>query len=61
MAMTFYETVKTQFKNIKNSAAIQKINQIIYSPWGIGSLGLLAFLAFAFSLEVAFYTVVVLE
>ena len=58
--MTFYETVKTQFKNIKSSAAIQKINQIIYSPWGIGSLGLLAFLAFAFSLEVAFYTVVVL-
>jgi len=58
--MTFYETVKTQFKNIKNSAAIQKINQIIYSPWGIGSLGLLTFLAFAFSLEVAFYTVVVL-
>lgn len=57
--MTFYETVKTQFKNIKSSAAIQKINQIIYSPWGIGSLGLLAFLAFALSLEAVFYSIVV--
>ena len=56
--MTFCKTIKTQFKNIKNSAAIQKINQIIYSPWSIGVLGLLAFLAFAFSLEAAFYTVV---
>ena len=56
--MAFYEKVKTQFLNIKNSAVIKKVNQIISSPWGIGALGLFTFLAFAFSLEIVFYTFV---
>ena len=57
--MAFYETVKMQFNNVKKSATIQKINQIIHSPWGVCGLGLLTFLAFAFSLEIVFYTIVV--
>ena len=56
--MAFYEKVKTQFLNIKNSAVVKKVNQIISSPWGIGVLGLFTFLAFAFSLEIVFYTFV---
>ncbi len=58
--MTFLETVKTQFVKIKNSAAVKNINRIICSPWGIGILGVLTVLAFAFSLEVEFYSIVVL-
>ena len=58
--MTFCETVKSQYNTIKNSAIIKNINKIVCSPWGIGILGVLTVLAFAFSLEVAFYTIVVL-
>ena len=59
MAMAFYKKAKTQFLNIKNSAAVKKINQIIYSPWGVGILGLLTFLAFASSLEIVFYSIAI--
>ena len=57
--MAFYKTVKTQFNNIKNSAPIKNVNKTICSPWGVGTLGLLTFLAFALSLEAVFYTIVV--
>ncbi len=43
----------------RNSAFIKGINDIIYSPWGIVILGLMTVSAFAFSLEIAFYTFVV--
>ncbi len=54
------KSTKTQFASVKNSAAIKSINQVICSPWGVGILGVLTVLAFALSLEVAFYTFVVL-
>ena len=37
---------------------VQAINSFVESPWGIALLGALTVLAFAFSLEIAFYTVV---
>ncbi len=57
--MTFLKAVKTQFGKIKNSAAVKKTNRIICSAWGVGILGVLTVLAFAFSLEAEFYTIVV--
>ena len=60
MTVTFQKSVETQFVSLKNSAAIKSINRIILSPWGVGILGLLTVLAFVFSLEVEFYTFVVL-
>lgn len=58
--MRLQESIKTQFASVKDSAAIKSINRVICSPWGVGILGILTFLAFAFSLEVEFYTFVVL-
>ena len=58
--MTFGETIKAHFLNTRKSTAIKNINRIIYSPWGIGILGVFTFIAFAFSLEVEFYTFVAL-
>ena len=58
--MSLKKTPKTQHTTIRNSAVVKTINQTISSPWGIGILGLLTFFAFAFSLEVEFYTFVVL-
>lgn len=60
IAVTFFETVKTQFSKVKYSAAIKNINRIICSAWGVGILGVLTVLAFAFALEAEFYTIVVL-
>ncbi len=56
--MAFVETVKKQHSSIRSSATVQSINKFIYSPWCIGVLGVLTVLAFAFSLEVVFYTIV---
>lgn len=58
--MPFGETKKAQFKKPRKSAVIKNINRIIYSPWWICLLGVLTFIAFAFSLEVEFYTFVAL-
>ncbi|MBQ3014702.1 MAG: O-antigen ligase family protein [Clostridia bacterium] len=58
--MTLGKAIRTQFITIKNSAAVKNINQIICSAWGVGILGTLTVLAFAFSLEAVFYTIVVL-
>ncbi len=58
--MTLQKQAKLQFASVKNSAAIKSINRVIYSPWSVGILGVLTVLAFAFSLEVEFYTFVVL-
>ena len=58
--MPLGETKKAQFKKPRKSAVIKNINRIIYSPWWICLLGVLTFIAFAFSLEVEFYTFVAL-
>lgn len=58
--MTLNKTSETPFCKIKSSTVIKSINQIIVSAWGVGILGVLTFLAFAFSLEVEFYTFVAL-
>ena len=44
----------------RRNPIIKEINNFIGSPWGIASLGALTVLAFAFSLELMFYTVVVI-
>lgn len=58
--MTLQKQTKPQFASVKNSAAIKSINRVICSPWGVGILGIFTVLAFAFSLEVEFYTFVAL-
>ena len=58
--MTLQKQTKPQFASVKNSAAIKSINRVICSPWGVGILGFFTVLAFAFSLEVEFYTFVAL-
>lgn len=54
------KTPKLSFAAMRHSATVKCINQIICSPWGIGILGIFTVLAFAFSLEIEFYTFVVL-
>lgn len=58
--MTFFKFTKIQIEKAKNSAIVKAINRIICSPWGIGILGVLTVLAFAFTREVEFYTFVVI-
>ncbi len=58
--MSLEKTPKARFASVRNWAIVKNINKIINSPWGIGILGVLTVLAFAFSLEVEFYTLVVL-
>ena len=58
--MTFFKFTKTQIEKAKSSAIVKAINRIICSPWGIGILGVLTVLAFAFTREVEFYTFVVI-
>ena len=57
--MTYYSTPEPRGLG-KNSRTIQSINRLIQSPWGVCMLGLRTFVAFVFSLEVVFYTFVVL-
>lgn len=42
----------------RKTPLVQGINKFIGSPWGIAALGILNVIAFAFSLEVVFYTIV---
>ena len=51
------EESKTAFRK---HPIVKEINKFIDSPWCIGALGLLSVMAFAFSLEVVFYTIVAL-
>ena len=58
--MTFGETTEARSKNTRRSVAGKYINRILCSPWCVGFLGILTFVAFAFSLEIEFYTFVAL-
>ena len=58
--MTFGETTEARLENTRRSIAGKYINRILCSPWCVGFLGILTFVAFAFSLEIEFYTFVAL-
>ena len=58
--MTLSNKPIKSLKSIRSSALISNINDIITSFYGVGILGIFTFLAFAFSLELEFYTFVVL-
>ena len=58
--MTIHQKTIQLQNSIRNSALITNINEIINSFWGVGILGMLTFIAFTFSLELEFYTFVML-
>ena len=58
--MTLQNRPIKSLKSIRGSALISNINDILTSFYGVGILGIFTFLAFAFSLELEFYTFVVL-